>query len=668
MSNHPQHRSYPVFVRDQVLTHQQLNNVVEFLYGEDRLTRRWLFGAGIVCGLEVKSETNSETQLCVKLSPGCGITTDGHLIVIDQEIEYKYSRDFTDKTYFKNRDACVCKELLVEAQTGDKALESKVLEGHVVTLFLDLQQPKTRSCGDFSCNERGERCDLVPRALLIAVGESGKLTTPDDSPLPKDPKNLRLTRILAGDGGYTALMERFKESLTTLELRETLDFCCKELAPCLNVEVDKSLLEKFPISPDKGLIVNPDVKNLLYGQDVTLQYTWDWVRDLAATCRALLEEIEEARELHGIDENHWSWLLADGMPDAFAQHLQLGTVNKTPPGYRCPFIPGPATAARMALRTRARRLLERLKCQLRGFEGSKGFDDAEDIIVTPDAGPRAPLEQRAVAGYYDQVTRNTLKHARSHDAYPLDPKAPDHDLEDAPFFRIDGHLGRDQEDMVTRLRTLRDKSALPFRVITITMSITTEDRLHDRIDTFLQHLLTRQKSVEFREEIKLELLAALRKGDKVEIKKILRKALNPRRTDDELNQATEDLLDIWDGSDVESHETSHNAPTNTPKYPLELEHIGGVPRGGTFVLAVVEKEVSNGAANKEKRVVADFALPYYCEEEATATANRMASLNGGGAGAGSGSGPNTMEEGLNTATRKVKPPRNPKPPPTNQGG
>ena len=69
----------PFFYPDQVLTHTDLNGMVEYLSGQHRLTRRLLLGTGIVTGFGV-SITPALTQVSVKLLPGSAITSEGHLI------------------------------------------------------------------------------------------------------------------------------------------------------------------------------------------------------------------------------------------------------------------------------------------------------------------------------------------------------------------------------------------------------------------------------------------------------------------------------------------------------------------------------------------------------------------------------------------------------------
>ncbi len=70
--------SYPVFESGQVLTSAHLNDLVEYLEPQDRLTRNKLIGIGIVCGLEVGYEPDENH---IRITGGCAVTSQGYLIV-----------------------------------------------------------------------------------------------------------------------------------------------------------------------------------------------------------------------------------------------------------------------------------------------------------------------------------------------------------------------------------------------------------------------------------------------------------------------------------------------------------------------------------------------------------------------------------------------------------
>ena len=67
---------YRRFTKNQVLTEVNLNEVVDFFDDQDRLTRIYLSGVGIVCGFTVSL---NNTQKTITVSQGTGITTDGDL-------------------------------------------------------------------------------------------------------------------------------------------------------------------------------------------------------------------------------------------------------------------------------------------------------------------------------------------------------------------------------------------------------------------------------------------------------------------------------------------------------------------------------------------------------------------------------------------------------------
>src|SRR5262245_29309989 len=88
MSDH-----YPVFEANQVLTSGHLNDVFDYLDQQTRLTRSTLIGVGIVCGLEIKLDTSAGTA--IHLSTGCGVTSEGYLILEPQDVSLVAARVYT---------------------------------------------------------------------------------------------------------------------------------------------------------------------------------------------------------------------------------------------------------------------------------------------------------------------------------------------------------------------------------------------------------------------------------------------------------------------------------------------------------------------------------------------------------------------------------------------
>ena len=82
--------TYPVFEANQVLTNAHLNDLFEYLDEQTRLTRSNLIGIGIVCGLEVTFEAPGT----VHLSKGCGVTSQGYLIVEPADVDLAFVRPY----------------------------------------------------------------------------------------------------------------------------------------------------------------------------------------------------------------------------------------------------------------------------------------------------------------------------------------------------------------------------------------------------------------------------------------------------------------------------------------------------------------------------------------------------------------------------------------------
>src|SRR5271166_2684835 len=84
---------FPVFEANQVLTSGHLNDVFNYLDQQTRQTRTHLIGIGIVCGLDLKLDTSAGTA--VDLSKGCGVTSEGYLIVEPDDVTLVAYRDYS---------------------------------------------------------------------------------------------------------------------------------------------------------------------------------------------------------------------------------------------------------------------------------------------------------------------------------------------------------------------------------------------------------------------------------------------------------------------------------------------------------------------------------------------------------------------------------------------
>lgn len=75
---------YHTFEDNQVLTKDQLNEFIAYFEDQDRLSRIFLSGVGIVCGFELKYDSGKPS---ITISQGAGVTTDGDLIKLQNSID-----------------------------------------------------------------------------------------------------------------------------------------------------------------------------------------------------------------------------------------------------------------------------------------------------------------------------------------------------------------------------------------------------------------------------------------------------------------------------------------------------------------------------------------------------------------------------------------------------
>jgi hypothetical protein len=178
---------YPVFVTDQVLTADNLNEVVEYLNRQNLSTRRNLIGTGVACGLEVRSDLKT----VVHISCGSGVTSMGHLIHIPQ-LELTHYRKYSDQggtpyaPFLKNDGTQFD---LWELLTGTEFLEAddpsndKIIDGNsafelkemAVVLFLELIDKDLDNCIDEGCDDKGIARIFKLRKLLIRKNDLIKI-------------------------------------------------------------------------------------------------------------------------------------------------------------------------------------------------------------------------------------------------------------------------------------------------------------------------------------------------------------------------------------------------------------------------------------------------------------------------------------------------------------
>ena len=75
---------YHTFEDNQVLTKDQLNEFINYFEDQDRLSRIFLSGVGIVCSFVLNYNSVKQS---ITISQGAGVTTDGDLIKLRKSID-----------------------------------------------------------------------------------------------------------------------------------------------------------------------------------------------------------------------------------------------------------------------------------------------------------------------------------------------------------------------------------------------------------------------------------------------------------------------------------------------------------------------------------------------------------------------------------------------------
>lgn len=161
------------FVDNQVLTAGQLNTVVDYFDRQQRLTRARLVGAGIVCGLEVERNANN-TAIILRQGAALTTDGDLMHLNTDRTFTFFRSFTDTKAKYpawQTSTGSIDMVELLEQAQTDGTApapLSSLAnLDKMILVLYLESYLRPPEDCTDTDCDNLGPKQMNQLRVLLI---------------------------------------------------------------------------------------------------------------------------------------------------------------------------------------------------------------------------------------------------------------------------------------------------------------------------------------------------------------------------------------------------------------------------------------------------------------------------------------------------------------------
>lgn len=476
---------YTVFEKDQVLTHDQLNSISDYLDDQSRLTRISLLGVGIVCGLRVTLAGSSVT-----LSGGVGITTDGDLIRIPGDTAYDRFRVYNGSRpaygpFYKDGtvpgDMVPVYELVQTTDSGDSSTDllsrftsrtGAKLSDMTALLYMESYVTDRDLCSGTDCDNLGQECRNTVRLLLVDKTLTGPLR--ETVATPRQAFGM-LSEIVVDRPLFTTgvnapglLAQAYRAVCTTLHGRLIAEL--PKLYPACATFLD-DLFATDPSGPWNAAL--RALNATFTAQSFGIQYYYDFLRDLAETW------------------NDFRWLLATEQswccPDAaaFPKHLLLGDMapGSDPDQNRTPFYPSAATSRTIDQLHHARFLIQKIDSLIRSFHVPDSQGGA--VRITPSLSEDHALEERAIPYYYQVIAAHPVHRTWNYQLHRCGMESNNYSY-NAPlyqatgpaaaplaaqigrfdFFRIEGHLGQPVQTVLQTIEGVIRAKNLPIAVVT----------------------------------------------------------------------------------------------------------------------------------------------------------------------------------------------------------
>ncbi|MBB6109494.1 hypothetical protein SAMN05421821_10494 [Mucilaginibacter lappiensis] len=513
---------YIVFEPDQVLTNDHLNETFNYLDQQNRWTRNKLIGIGIVCGLDIVLNPG-----IIQINKGCGVTSQGYLITQDTN-QYTYYMPYTavdvpvDLPFVYNngdlpfyKPFCTNKNIWllltddqfnaletaqkVNAQTLSSAA-ANFLSDYVVALFLEIRETDLKNCDTQDCNNKGEKMVLQVRPLLVAKNDlynnnantisgvdrirtvtkiSSGLNIPFKpfqlslgSPIQLKRFNVPYTDLETADDILNAFVNLVDDA-TLSQLTDAYNSCYQQYGPILNITSN-------PFS-DMLAVLKNYLDLLLKQNPLSIEYFYDFIDDLIKAYNEFSAKV--------------SHIITTGCPDEnlFPLHLILGdaslaTNDYVKDSYRNYFIYSPLFSKMGIESAEVLLLFSRMVLLIKDFTiPDTTQSDKFTIKITPSQYTHFPLSERAIPYYYTvnesgaelykswnyaktnsgNATLNLGYNSGLYNNSTAVTQPLLYDIEKYNFFRVEGHIGQNYQDVLSNILIQRLTYNLPFDVIAI---------------------------------------------------------------------------------------------------------------------------------------------------------------------------------------------------------
>ena len=491
----------PIFEADQVLTSQHLNDIVNYLFEQERLTRSQLIGIGPVCGLDLRRTNDNR----IAISNGVGITTAGHLVSLEAEAGsetiYGFMRPYSDPndpdySFFLAGTTPRVLHELVTVKTDTADVLPADLSGFGVLLYLECFERRLKNCIENDCNEKGSQLEFRVRPLLVSLSDLREIICEEEQ-LNTPKSEAEITDLMLGRYLLPQLsLERFRPGNTsvvtfqdlTTHYRGRIDASLPAIQQALRASYDRLRpLWSGVYASDVNFKQNIDrlaatYQELVANRPTLLQYFHALLCDLVEAYNEFRDEVFD--------------LLSECCPDParYPKHLRLGHLAQgdtcMPSPYRTLFHHAPIHNGQLALRKRVTGLHQRLNTLLSSFRDPANFTQ---LRITPSRELDRPLSERAIPYYY-RVNETFLRHwnpelarrcrhreTNSYHAIDYNPAANEFtrdalrfSLKPFDFLRIEGHHGRNYRQVLSQVLNERKRHNLPFDVVALKLGRTAD--------------------------------------------------------------------------------------------------------------------------------------------------------------------------------------------------
>jgi hypothetical protein len=468
---------YSVFKKAQVLTAEQLNSIVNYLDDQTRLTRVRLLGVGVVYGMRVSVQDGD--KVTIKVTKGVGLTTDGDLLYYDEDTVFDrfnpYGKSYPAYPPFymgKNVTGQMIDvfELVRQDDTKNKSATpltqfnqtKKNLNDMVAVLFMESYENDDDLCTATDCDNLGYECRNTIKLLL----------------LPKTSVDLLKENITTPHQAFSALSEvvanrpLITSSINSLsQLAKVYRDVCDTIHNTLLAELPKLysnlsvfLADIFSSDPTREWTTKlNDINSTYKSSDTGVQYYYDFLKDIVETYNHL-------RELLFGDTT-----TCCPNTESFPKHLLLGNLvsdlNPNPDENRTVFYPSPFASRTVEQLEHVKFLIQKLDTLIKTFQVPT-FRADTPIRITPSLFEDQPLEERAIPYYYqantpDQIYKNWNYRLHQRGINNYNYSLFGSQIGCFPFFRIEGHYGKDVSKVSNEIKQWTKDNSIPFAVYAV---------------------------------------------------------------------------------------------------------------------------------------------------------------------------------------------------------